>query len=379
MRCARRVALALGTALALLLVPPALASDTPSAPTPLSFGSPAYFDTSGYGIASGEQNTTAPFSHQCGAPYSVGVARTAWFTVQGTGGPITVTTAGSNYDTAMFVYAGSPAGAVVTCNDDSSSEIQAAVAFSSTAGATYAIQVGRACNEQSGSNCAAEPSAGDLTIRAEGTAPAVPPTPGPDGETPPAPPAPPPAVLVENRLAPSIGGVAVRSALLSCARGEWLGPQPLTYTAEWLRNGKVVGRGLRYRVVAADVNRRLVCKVTASGQGASASAVSEGVTPLARRSSVALIRSEGGVGTPRGAAPRKACRGQVALTLRKGAQVLGRHTVRLTSKCRWSWTWQVNRKRIGKARRLQVLVRFAGNIYLLPVSGLKTVRVPRSK
>ena len=158
---------AIAAVILLLNAFPAWASDLSSTPTPLSFGAALQADTSAYTIEPGEQNTTVPFTQQCGSGHSVGVARTAWYTVPGTGGPITVTTGGSSYDTALFVYAGSPAGGLVVCNDDTP-ELQAVATFASTAGATYAIQVGRACNEIGPPLCADNPSAGALTITALG-------------------------------------------------------------------------------------------------------------------------------------------------------------------------------------------------------------------
>jgi hypothetical protein len=162
---------AIAIVLALLFTSPALADDASSTPTPLTFGSQARADTSAYSVETGEQNTTAPFRNQCEAPYNVGVARTAWYAVQGTGGPITVTTVGSDYDTALFVYAGSPAGGVVACDDDTAAGVNAVVSFASMEGTTYDIQVGRACNEGQTPACTNNPGAGALAIAANGTAP----------------------------------------------------------------------------------------------------------------------------------------------------------------------------------------------------------------
>jgi hypothetical protein len=371
---------AIAIVLALLFTSPALAHDASSASTPLTFGSQARADTSAYSVETGEQNTSAPFRNQCGAPYNVGVARTAWYAVQGTGGPITVTTVGSDYDTALFVYAGSPTGGVVACDDDTAAGVNAVVSFASTEGTTYDIQVGRACNEGPTPACADKPSAGALAITANGTMPGTPiPTPGTPAPGTPGPGGPTPqALVVQNRLAPSITGVAVRGRLLSCERGEWTGTAPLTYALEWQRDGKTVARGARYRVVAADVSRRLACKVTATGPGGSAFASSEGVTPATTRAEVVLLPTGAGIKPPPNAPLGKGCRGLIALTLFKDRRILGRHTVPLNAHCRWSWAFQVSRKQLGNARTLRLKVHFGGNLYLNSGTTHIKVPVPRS-
>jgi Putative metal-binding motif/Bacterial pre-peptidase C-terminal domain len=163
------VRLALAAAAALLLVAPtaAYASDSSAMPSALTSGVAATADTTGYSIEPNEPNTREPFTQQCGSPYNVGVARTAWYTVQGAGGQVTVTTSGSDFDTSLFVYTGSPGGGVVACNDDQSdSDTTSSVSFPSTAGTTYFIQVGRACNEVGPPKCADNPPSGTLSLTA---------------------------------------------------------------------------------------------------------------------------------------------------------------------------------------------------------------------
>jgi hypothetical protein len=367
--------------LALLFTSPALADDASSTPTPLTFGIQAHADASAYSVEAGEQNTTPPFGNQCGGPNPVGVAHTAWYSVRGTGGLITVSTDfnETKYDTAIFVYAGSPTGGLVTCGDDIPGTVRAAVSFPSKEGTTYDIQVGRACNDLQGSSCAVSSDvyASQLAIVANSPVPGtptpgtpVPGTPGPGGSMP-------QSVAVRNQLAPSIVGVAVRGRLLTCERGQWASAVPLTYALEWQRDGKAVARGLKYRVAAADVSRRLVCKVTASGPGGSAVAFSEGVTPAATRAETAFVPVRGDI-TPHHAPPEKACRGVIALTLLKGRKIFGRHTVALKAHCRWSWTFQVSRKKLGNARKLKLKVHFGGNLYLNPVTKYSDILVPRS-
>ena len=74
--------------------------------------------------------------------------RTLWYTIEGTGDPVTVDTAGSNFDTLIGVYESD--GAVFTeiaCIDDVffdpiGATYQAALTFDTVEGTTYYIQVG---------------------------------------------------------------------------------------------------------------------------------------------------------------------------------------------------------------------------------------------
>jgi hypothetical protein len=161
--------------------PVASASDSLAAPTALAYGLGAQESTAAFGIQAGEQNTVMPFAQTCGSGHSVGVARTAWFSVIGTGTEVTVTTSGSDFDTALFVYSGSSAGGLLTCDDDGAGiGLASAVSFATTSGATYAIQVGTSCNAEIGNECSAAPAGGTLNILATAAAlPVTPPSPSP--------------------------------------------------------------------------------------------------------------------------------------------------------------------------------------------------------
>jgi hypothetical protein len=72
---------------------------------------------------------------------------TVWYTIEGTGGPITIDTAGSGFDTAIAVYTNGEAWEEVACNDDVPTgtigfSFQAAVTFDTVHGQTYYVQVG---------------------------------------------------------------------------------------------------------------------------------------------------------------------------------------------------------------------------------------------
>jgi hypothetical protein len=151
----------------------ASASDLLGSPSPLAFSVPQVENTVNFGVEPGEQNTFAPFNQTCDVGRPVGVARTAWFTVQGNGAPVTVSTDGSTFDTSMFVYSGSPAGGLVTCSDDGpGTGIFASASFNSVSGTTYAVQAGRFCNADFVTACAPAPPAGG-TLSMLATTPVV--------------------------------------------------------------------------------------------------------------------------------------------------------------------------------------------------------------
>jgi hypothetical protein len=72
--------------------------------------------------------------------------KTVWYTVEGTGGPLTVSTAGSHFDTVLGVFTSSGEGFdVVDCVDDTFDggfSLQAEVTFESEFGETYYVQAG---------------------------------------------------------------------------------------------------------------------------------------------------------------------------------------------------------------------------------------------
>jgi hypothetical protein len=81
----------------------------------------------------------------------VPVAHTVWYTIVGTGGPITVDTAGSDYDTVIAVYTADGSGGFDpvpdACVDDVPLDpvgrtLQAAVTWDSVLGTTYYVQIG---------------------------------------------------------------------------------------------------------------------------------------------------------------------------------------------------------------------------------------------
>ncbi|HEX5824165.1 MAG TPA: hypothetical protein VFY18_06890 [Candidatus Limnocylindrales bacterium] len=81
----------------------------------------------------------------------VPVGHTVWYTIVGTGGPLTVDTAGSDYDTVVAVYTSDGSGGFApvpgACVDDVPVQpigrtLQSAVTWNSVAGTTYFVQIG---------------------------------------------------------------------------------------------------------------------------------------------------------------------------------------------------------------------------------------------
>jgi hypothetical protein len=75
------------------------------------------------------------------------LGRTVWYAVAGTGGDVTVDTAGSDFDTVLGVYTSDGTGfAQVACVDDvygdETFSLQASVTFATEAGVTYFVQAG---------------------------------------------------------------------------------------------------------------------------------------------------------------------------------------------------------------------------------------------
>jgi hypothetical protein len=124
-------------------------NDLPSGATALAVGSRTTINTKG---ASPDAEVVFPcsvlFDFETGEFVVVPVGNTVWYTVTGTGDPVTIDTAGSDYDTVVAVYTES--GGVydpVACVDDVlldpiGRSLQASVTFDTVAGETYYVQIG---------------------------------------------------------------------------------------------------------------------------------------------------------------------------------------------------------------------------------------------
>ena len=79
------------------------------------------------------------------------VANTVWYKFTGTGHPVTIDTAGSDFDTVLATYTAGPGGTFTPvpkgCGDDVPTppvgrSLQAAVTIPTVAGTTYYVQIG---------------------------------------------------------------------------------------------------------------------------------------------------------------------------------------------------------------------------------------------
>jgi len=127
---------------------PRLKNDMPSGALPLSLGQTVTVRTGGT-AAEPEAPCTATFDGPDGPEsFDLPITNTAWWTFSGTGGSVTLDTAGSDFDTIIGVYLPSDGGfEQVGCVDDVFVEpdfgsLQAAITVDTTADQTYYVQVG---------------------------------------------------------------------------------------------------------------------------------------------------------------------------------------------------------------------------------------------
>jgi len=114
----------------------ASASDDFASPKPLYLGTEdATVDNTAGTVQPGETLTTAPTA--CPVDHSE-ASRTMWWWVSGTGRPLTITTAGSPFDTHLGIFQGAIDGPA-DCQDGSPTET---ITIDSVAGQMYRIQVG---------------------------------------------------------------------------------------------------------------------------------------------------------------------------------------------------------------------------------------------
>jgi len=84
--------------------------------------------------------------------FEFGLGRTVWFSVVGTGDPITIDPRGSDFDTVVAAYASSANGLVqVGCvDDDEIGQAQGLLTFDTTLGTTYLVQIGGVIGQVAG-------------------------------------------------------------------------------------------------------------------------------------------------------------------------------------------------------------------------------------
>ena len=144
---ARRVARTLltgGVAVLGLAASPAFATtgtDFDSSAPFVTFAVPGVADNTHFGVEGGE-----PVLGDANCPLDpLKIDKTAWWKIVGTGQPITLSTAGSVFNTVLAVYdtnGGAPGANRVACNDDNSGAQTSRATFASVRGKVFDIQVG---------------------------------------------------------------------------------------------------------------------------------------------------------------------------------------------------------------------------------------------
>lgn len=117
-----------------------VANDTPTTAQPVERGEAANSHTGGAAF-DGEAFASCVFD----GPFLLNVSHSTWYSVIGDGQPLSVDTAGSDFDTVVAAYVTGAEGLTeVACNDESETATphQASLAFATDPGVTYLIQVG---------------------------------------------------------------------------------------------------------------------------------------------------------------------------------------------------------------------------------------------
>ena len=116
-----------------------LANDAPEAALPLAPGDSDTVKTLGAALES-EAPCVGEFG---GEVVEFPIAHTGWWTFEGTGEPMVIDTAGSDFDTVVGVYVEEEGTLVpIGCVDDTEDSLQAAITVDTTAGVTYWVQAG---------------------------------------------------------------------------------------------------------------------------------------------------------------------------------------------------------------------------------------------
>jgi hypothetical protein len=124
--------------------PGPLANDAPEGAIAVTIGKTIRIVTGGNAEAPEEPCTVTDEETQ--ESFEVPFGYTAWWTFTGTGGPVTVDTAGSTFDTVLAVYTGTPGSFTqVACVDDvfePTFSLQASATVDTATGVTYWVQAG---------------------------------------------------------------------------------------------------------------------------------------------------------------------------------------------------------------------------------------------
>ena len=90
------------------------------------------------------------------------------------------------------------------------------------------------------------------------------------------------------------------------------------------------------------------------------------------------ITLEGRLSRPAGVSAAQGCRGSIVATVRRGKKRIARETLPLSRSCRFHRVGVLSRKKVKRARKLGVTLRFAGNAALAGATRAYTVKLRRA-
>jgi hypothetical protein len=117
------------------------------------------------------------------------------------------------------------------------------------------------------------------------------------------------------------------------------------------------------------VDTRPLATVSLSGKGNGASARIRG--------SKVKFTIKGAIAVPAGVNKSAACNGSVLLTIKNGKALISARTAKITKSCTFSKTVNLARKKVGRAKKLAVTMRFQGNTFLRPSTKNLSVKIRR--
>jgi Domain of unknown function (DUF5122) beta-propeller len=173
------------------------------------------------------------------------------------------------------------------------------------------------------------------------------------------------AALPANTARPAIEGAPAVGATLTCRPGSWENTETLAYA--WLRNGQPIGgaTGSSYTLTGDDAGYVLVCRVTGTGRGGSASADSNEV-PFAALAGPTPVPPPPTPPPPPGPPPADPPSNAVAIARAKGSSKAIKLSLRLPGPGRIVVTGSAKPRR-GKA------IRLSRSTAMAPAAGNRTV------
>lgn len=88
-----------------------------------------------------------------------------------------------------------------------------------------------------------------------------------------------------------------------------------------------------------------------------------------------VLKVSGVLKLPPGYTQAQACNGTIALKVKKGKKPIATATAKVKSTCGYAKTIKISRSKIGKAKKLNLTVRFSGNAYLAAIERTYKVKV----